>query len=509
MRKVLGILCVLTFPALCYAQVWVVRYNGRANANDDAYGLAVDEDGNVYVAGRSPGLGTGFDFATVKYNADGVQLWETRYDGPGNDIDELRGLVLDNACNVYVTGGSQDEDSYQDYATVKYNSAGVEQWVRRYSGEQIGPDYAWAIAVDIDCNVYVTGGSYKEGTDIDYATVKYTSAGEEQWVARYNGPGNDFDFAWDITVDDAGNVYVTGYSYDSLTCYDYATIKYDAEGKEQWVARYNGPADSIDHAYAVAVDEADNVYVTGWSFDVNSDYDYATVKYNSAGVEQWVKRYNGPVNSDDRGWDITVDAEGNICVTGDSYGMTSASDFATMKYNPDGTLLWVMRYDGTGNESDQRPAIATDDACDVYISGGSMNSSISYDYATVKYTSTGEEQWVERYNGPGNSTDKSHAITIDNAGHVYVTGGSFGWETGYDFATIKYATVGIEEQNTVVMKNECIISTICSGPLLLPEGRKCKIFDITGRIMTSDNLKPGIYFLEIDGKIVQKIVKIK
>jgi hypothetical protein len=75
---------------------------------------------------------------------------------------------------------------------------------------------------------------------IDYLTIKYDSAGQEQWVASYNGPGNALDFAFAIAVDSSGNVYVTERATGSTLPYDYATIKYNSTGQEQWVARHNG-----------------------------------------------------------------------------------------------------------------------------------------------------------------------------------------------------------------------------------------------------------------------------
>ncbi|MBN2356771.1 SBBP repeat-containing protein [candidate division KSB1 bacterium] len=67
----------------------------------------------------------------------------------------------------------------------------------------------------------------------------------------------------DIAVDHFGNVYVTGYSEGIGYDRDYITIKYDSTGKEQWVSRYNGPGNAVDMATDLAVEEASNVYVTG------------------------------------------------------------------------------------------------------------------------------------------------------------------------------------------------------------------------------------------------------
>src|SRR4030043_1246056 len=88
----------------------------------------------------------------------------------------------------------------------------------------------------------------------------------EEWVARYNGPGNYDDYAKAIVADDSGNVYVTGHSYGQGSHHDYATTKYDADGIEQWVARYNGPGNYHDTPVAIALDAFGNVYVTGYSY---------------------------------------------------------------------------------------------------------------------------------------------------------------------------------------------------------------------------------------------------
>src|SRR5437773_1323406 len=141
----------------------------------------------------------------------------------------------------------------------------TQAWVARYNGPGNLDDGAHAIAGDSSGNVYVTGGSHGSGTDLDYATIKYDSAGQEQFVARYNGPGNGWDRAAAIALDSSANVYATGQSLGSGTGFDYATVKYDSAGQEQWVARYNGPGNGEDDAVAIASDSSGNVYVTGQS----------------------------------------------------------------------------------------------------------------------------------------------------------------------------------------------------------------------------------------------------
>jgi hypothetical protein len=133
---------------------------------------------------------------------------------------------VDGSGNVYVTGYSYGSETDDDYATIKYDPDGNQLWVQTYNGPGNYSDYAYAIAVDGSGNVYVTGYSYGSETDDDYATIKYDPDGNQLWVQTYNGPGNYSDYAYAIAVDGSGNVYVTGVSYGSGTDDDYATIKY-------------------------------------------------------------------------------------------------------------------------------------------------------------------------------------------------------------------------------------------------------------------------------------------
>lgn len=100
------------------------------------------------------------------------------------------------------------------------------------------------------------------------------------WIAAYNYPGNDYDVARALAVDHAWNVYVTGSSYSVETNHDYAIIKYDKHGNQLWVERYNGPGNSVDVANVLTVDHAGNVYVTGYSDELGTFSVYTTIKYD-------------------------------------------------------------------------------------------------------------------------------------------------------------------------------------------------------------------------------------
>ncbi|MBN8586186.1 MAG: SBBP repeat-containing protein [Ignavibacteria bacterium] len=445
-----------------YAQVtqeWVKRFSLQTDAGDTAYSIAVDGSGYVYVAGivwrneDDASFSYLYDYGTIKYEPDGDYYW-TGQTAPGHrlynnsptddGIDAAYSIVVDGSGNIYVTGRSYGSTSTSfDYATVKYNSTGEKQWASRYNGPESSDDVAVSVVLDGSGNVYVTGRSIDKNYDI--ATVKYNSSGTQQWVARYNGSGDDDDAAESMVIDGSANIYVTGYCTGSSTGKDYVIIIYNSSGTQQWVATYNGVGSGEDIAHTIKVDGSGNVYVTGRSKQyASTDFAYATVKYNSSGTQQWAAIYNGNGYDWDEAYSLAVDGSGNVFVTGKSEGPASFTstyfDYATIKYNSSGSQQWEARYNGPGSDNDEAYALVIDGSSNVYITGRSKGNGTDFDYATIKYNSSGTQQWIARYDNDYN--DEAYAITIDNSGNVYVTGGSY--ETGieFDWATIKYSQNG-------------------------------------------------------------------
>jgi predicted Rdx family selenoprotein len=411
---------------------WLRTYEGL----NIGWAMGVDSSNNIYVAGESNDdditIKYNGDYVTIKYDVNGNELWVKKYDGGfGGSNDTATALVVDSLDNVYVTGRSIGSNGY-DYATVKYDADGNELWVKRYDSGYT--DNALAIALDSSDNVYVTGSGgfyWIPGSSDrvgDYVTIKYAPDGTELWVRTYDG--GYYEVATALAVDSSGNAYVTGYGRNT---YEYATIKYDTNGNELWVRRYNGG--SNDLAYAIAVDSAGNVYVSGWSRG-SSGSDYATIKYDTNGNELWVRRYDN--GDDDIFRALSVDSSGNVYVTGGSYATSSSgiriSHFATIKYDTNGNELWVKR-SGDDNTGGPR-SLTLDSSGNVYVTGGSYSSASGYDYATIKYDTNGNQIWVKFYDGT--LSESVYGIVVDLSTNVYVTGQSCTSST-CDIVTIKYS----------------------------------------------------------------------
>jgi hypothetical protein len=289
---------------------------------------------------------------------------------------------------VFVTGNSAGDDPYSspDYATVKYDPDGTQLWVRRYDTGW-DDDRAHALATGSDGSVYVTGGS-NTGSRYDIVTVKYASDGTELWVRDEPGALSSDGGGWAIRVGDSGEAWVGGRGLSDVYDYDFVMLKYDSAGVLLWSAFYDGPVAGDDKVCDMIVDAAGNSYVTGYSAGVGG-MDYTTIKYDTDGVEQWVKRYDGPASSDDRPYEMTLTSTGSVAVTGKSMSTGSSYDYATVCYTAFGESGWTMRYDGTAELEDWGYAIGSDGSGNVYVTGKSTGVASDFDYATIKYAVDG------------------------------------------------------------------------------------------------------------------------
>ena len=307
------------------ALAWAVPYPG----ND----LAVDTNGNVYVTGFST-----TEYVTAKLNADGSNLWTRAYvgdSGPDNPVSVSQKVAVDEAGNVYVAGwadyngfyypGHTNLTYYSHPIAFKYDGAGNCLWTNMYEGVG-GINWGQTIGLipDNEGNVCVTGNG-----DRTYETAKVNAGGQTLWNWLYGvGPN-----VTAITIDTNGNAYLTGDGY--LT-----TKLSSTNGQSAWLINQNW-----GYANAIGLDKSLNIYVTGFTNTGASGNDWETVKYDNNGNQEWVIRYNGPSNGNDGATAIAVAPDGSIYVTGYSQNASGGSDITTIKY---GNLTNIQKKsDGT------------------------------------------------------------------------------------------------------------------------------------------------------------------
>ena len=278
---------------------------------DQAYALATDSAGNVYLAGYTGGdlfgdsNNGGRDAFIIKYNSAGTEQWHKLLGT--SSLDQAYALATDSTDNVYLAGSTwgdlfgESNNGYYDAFIVKYNSAGTEQWHKLMGSS--GSEGAKALATDSTDNVYLAGftrgdlfGESNNGY-YDAFIVKYNSAGVEQWHKLLGTSVDEYTAA--LATDSTGNVYLAGTTEGDLFgesnngIGDAFIIKYNSAGVEQWYELLG--TSGYDQAHALATDSIDNVYLAGstggdlFGESNNGIGDAFIIKYNSAGVEQWHK----------------------------------------------------------------------------------------------------------------------------------------------------------------------------------------------------------------------------
>lgn len=403
---------------------WVRRYHGQAGSFNSPRAQAIDSHGNVYVTGFTTEPFIISRWVTIKYGPSGRKIWLRRYTGP-NLSNNAEAIAVDGQGNVYVTGQSRSD--LGNWTTIKYNSDGGLLWESSYvwtAGGNTG--FPRAMVVDPGGNVYITGDVSGVCT-----TIKYGSDGKLLWESRHPSDlSYGSGYASGIVLDDRGNVYITGTIWDT-----FATIKYSPDGNKLWV-RYSEIPSVYSDSRGIVLDNRSNVYITGtyWGRK-GTKFNFATIKYDSAGKQLWVRRYNGPANGNDIADAIAVDGRGNVYVAGSSATSTIEYpdyDFVIIKYSSNGQCLWIRRY----NVPNPWPirwkdkSMVLDSQGNVYVTGTGGYGAL---YATLKCSPAGELLWLSGYQAGGGP----RAIGVDRQNNVYVTGNDNNFDVS-NFLTIKY-----------------------------------------------------------------------
>jgi hypothetical protein len=286
---------------------WVRQFG--TSLDDIVHTVALDPNGNVYIAGHTSGALDGAnagegDAFVGKYDPSGLHQW-TRQFGT-SAFDRSIALAVDSGGSVYVAGYTEGSigglnQGRTDAFVRKIDADGTEEWTVQFGSD--GGDRAFSIAADSK-SAYVTGvtsgslGSMNAGAS-DCFLRKIDATGSEQWTAQFGTSGTEE--ARGVVVDASGGVYVTGYTVGPLGganagAADAWLGKYDGGGKEQWTVQFGTPGTDVGNG--VAASASGGVYVTGYttgSFDGVSagEEDGFLRKFDASGMLQWTRQFGG------------------------------------------------------------------------------------------------------------------------------------------------------------------------------------------------------------------------
>jgi Calx-beta domain len=393
-----------------------------------------------------------------------------------------------------------------------------------FGGTAIAPDVGAAIAVDDHGNQYVEGSFYDtidmdpgpgevlltsaSATKSDLFVAKYGPAGDLLWANRMGGPESDtYSGYGDLTVDGAGNVFVTGmlrstadfgsFTLTSQGLSDIFIAKLDENGNFDWVTRFGKSNDTVnlnEEGFGIAADALGNVYTTGKIYNSVFESQIFVAKHDTNGNLVWLKNLGESRDGGGGGNDLAMDAAGNICVTGSFVGRvdfdpgpntymlsvpnptTSYSDGFVLKLDANGNFVWAGRMGGDNNDSGN--GIAVDDMGQVYVVGDfystnfalspaqpNLVSAGSSDVFVVKFGANSDLLWAESMGGP--AAELGRSIGVDGSGDVYVTG-SFGDTVDFDPGAASFNLTSVGITDVVVSRLDRVGNFVWAGQLAGP-----------------------------------------
>jgi hypothetical protein len=408
----------------------------------------------------------------------------------GASVDVANSVSIDASGNVLVTGVFQSPTitfgtttltnaGSNDMFIVKYDGSGNVLWAKSAGGA--AGELAYGVSLDASGNVYVTG-RFGSAT-VTFGTITLTNAGgSDMFIVKYDGSGNvlwaksaggtSVDVANSVCTDASGNVLITGYFQSPTITFGTTTltnagsggpsdifiVKYDGSGNVLWAKSAGGTG--TESGQGVSTDASGNVYVTG-DF-INPSFTFGTttltsagsndlflVKYDSSGNVVWAKSAGG--TNGDMAYDVSVDANGNVFVTGSfaftpiTFGTTTltnagSGDMFIVKYDGSGNVLWAKSAGGTS--PDIAYGVSTDAGGNVYVTGRFVSPTINFGTNTLTNAGSGD-MFIVKYDGSGNvlwtkseggtASESGSGVSIDPGGNIYVAG-------NFDGPTITFGT---------------------------------------------------------------------
>lgn len=353
--------------------VWEARYDGPGHSWDEPAGIQLMPGGGVVVTASSENAQGADDIVTLRYSAFGTLEWEQRYSHPSGFWDLPTDIEVDAAGNIYVTGSVYaGSATFGDIVTLKYAPDGTPLWARHFTGPGSNKEYAFDVEVDGLGNVFVCGEVHTDAFDWrDALLLKYTPAGDLAWSRTHGLPNvGGLDTFHSVACDGFGGAVVAGEVTLATGRTDVVTIRYDAAGNVAWSRQYDGNGHHHDRGFKVLLDAAGSAFVMAESDQgAPTYYDFVVVKYTAAGVHEATFTHFGLQSQFDSPADIALDGFGGVYVTGVRLNPGGNDyEWMTVKFDSAGRLMWERRLNASGG-IDTASALALGPLDRVYVAG--------------------------------------------------------------------------------------------------------------------------------------------
>lgn len=414
-------------------------------------------------------------------------LWTRTYGAA--DMGEQGYCVQQTIEGGYVVVGVKYWLS-SDVYVVCTNQLGYALWERVY-GDPTVSDEAHDVQQTFDLGFIIVGSTVSSGRKKVYL-IKVSPFGVFMWHRTYGG-NNCHCRGHSIQQTTEGGYIITGNTRAyPVGDHNVLLIKTDSLGDTLWTRTYGGEYDDFARSVQQTPDQGFIIagFTNSFGQGAPTCFNFYLIKTDSLGDTLWTRAYGG--GDDEKATTVRCTSDNGYVIVG-----TGGSGCYVVKTDTSGDTIWTKTYNYGG--------VSIEGTADGgYIIGGNCQG-----FYLLKINDNGDSLWARSY-PTGNPDHCNMACATSDGGYV-MAGNTFLPSQGVpDVLLIKTAPdPGIEEEKIKSVENSNLSATIFRGPLLLPEGRDCKVFDITGRIVAPDKIKPGIYFIEVDGVITKKVVKVR
>lgn len=366
--------------------LWTQTFGGASL--DFFTNIFILHDTAIYVTGLT--TNTSADLLTVKYTSAGVERWHNSFDGAYHSYDCGGDLIANDSGAVFVTGGSFNSNLlFSDMVVLKLANSNGQILLSNFWDNPTYHLNDVANKITFDSKYIFIAGVTGSATNVyHYATVKFYKNNLSYGGVSISTATNSttVDEVKDLK-EDATGIYLVGKTKTATSGYNMCLIKLDTSLNTVFAVNFDGGNNLNDEFNGIVLDNSGNIFCTGYASITSSNKKYVTMKFNSSGTTQWTKYYSDTLSGDSEATGIAIDNAQNVYVTGFSQSAINQLNFHTIKYaNLTGAELWHIESDGIYHLNDTPSNVIVDDFQDIIVSGQSQLPNGKYEYKTCKYS---------------------------------------------------------------------------------------------------------------------------